>query len=86
MAKYAAEGVGAVIVSATRGEAGIRGVDASEAAALREAELRRAAAELGVSRVIDGGIEPISPGAGRPARQAEAEQDVGSERWETQRQ
>jgi LmbE family N-acetylglucosaminyl deacetylase len=66
LAKYAAEGVEVVIVSATRGETGIRGVDASEAAALREAELRRAAAELGVSRVVflgypDGGLADVDP-------------------------
>jgi LmbE family N-acetylglucosaminyl deacetylase len=66
LAKYAAEGVEVVIVSATRGETGIRGVDASEAAALREAELRGAAAELGVSRVVflgypDGGLADIDP-------------------------
>jgi LmbE family N-acetylglucosaminyl deacetylase len=66
LAKYAAEGVEVVIVSATRGETGIRGVDASEAAALREAELRRAAVELGVSRVIflgypDGGLAGVDP-------------------------
>jgi len=51
LAKYAAEGVLVAIVSATRGEAGIRGVGAAEAALIRESELRRAAAELGVSRV-----------------------------------
>lgn len=66
LAKYAAEGVEVVIVSATRGETGIRGVDAAEAAAIRGAELRRAAAELGVSRVrflgyLDGGLADVDP-------------------------
>jgi len=51
LAKYAAEGVRVVIISATRGEAGIRGTKAAEAARIRELELRQAAAELGVSEV-----------------------------------
>lgn len=66
LAKYAAEGVKVVVVSATRGEAGVSDLDAVEAAALREAELRQAAAELGVSRVVflgysDGGLADVDP-------------------------
>ena len=51
LAKYAAEGVEIVIVSATRGGIGIPGVDAIKAATIRESELRKAAAELGASEV-----------------------------------
>ncbi len=51
LAKYAAEGVEVAIVSTTRGEAGIRGLDAAEASRIREAELRQAAAELGANQV-----------------------------------
>lgn len=66
LAKYAAAGVEVVIVSATRGEAGIRGVSADQAGILREAELRRAAAELGASQVHflgypDGGLPDVNP-------------------------
>jgi LmbE family N-acetylglucosaminyl deacetylase len=67
LARYAAEGVRVVVVSATRGEAGIRSVDAGQAAGLREAELRQAASELGVDRVCilghpDGGLADVDPG------------------------
>ena len=51
LAKYAAEGIEVVVVSATRGEAGLPDADVARAGAIRESELRRAAAELGVSRV-----------------------------------
>ena len=51
LAKYAAEGVRIVLVSATRGEAGIPGLGAVETARLREAELTSAAQALGVSRL-----------------------------------
>jgi LmbE family N-acetylglucosaminyl deacetylase len=51
LAKYAAEGVEVVIVSATRGEAGIRGVDTADAAAIRASELHKAAARIGASEV-----------------------------------
>ena len=51
LAKYAAEGVRVVLVCATRGEAGIPGVSPAEAGKLREAELRRAVAELGLSEL-----------------------------------
>ncbi len=65
LAKYAAEGVEVVVVSATRGEGGIDDVDRTEASALREAELRQAAVELGVKRVVflgypDGGLANVS--------------------------
>jgi len=51
LAKYAAEGVRVVLVSATRGEAGIPGLSAAETACRREAELRAAARTLGVNRL-----------------------------------
>lgn len=66
LAKYAAEGVEVIIVSATKGEAGISGLSAAEAARIREAELRTAAAELGVQEVrflgyLDGTLADIDP-------------------------
>lgn len=51
LAKYAAEGVEVMIVSATKGEAGIKGLGVAETAAIHESELRRAAAELGAREV-----------------------------------
>jgi len=51
LAKSAAEGARVVLVSATRGEAGIPGLSAVETAHLREAELTSAAQALGVSRL-----------------------------------
>jgi LmbE family N-acetylglucosaminyl deacetylase len=51
LAKYAAGGTRVVLVSATRGEAGIPGMGQAETARLREAELRAAAHALGVSRL-----------------------------------
>lgn len=65
LAKYAAEGVDVVVVSATKGEGGIDDVDRAEASAFREAELRQAAVELGVKRVVflgypDGGLANVS--------------------------
>jgi len=51
LAKYAAEGVRIVLVSATRGEAGIPGLSAVETGRRREAELSAAAQALGVSRL-----------------------------------
>jgi LmbE family N-acetylglucosaminyl deacetylase len=67
LAKYAAEGVEVAIVLATRGEAGIRGLDAAEASRIREAELRQAAARLGASQVRfleyrDGTLPEVNPG------------------------
>ncbi len=66
LAKYAATGIEVVLVSATRGEAGIGGVVADQAGALREAELCRAAAELGASQVHflgyrDGSLPDVDP-------------------------
>lgn len=51
LAKYAANHTRVTLVCATRGEAGVEGLSAEEAGKLREAELRRAAAELGLSAV-----------------------------------
>lgn len=51
LVKYATEGVRVVLVSATRGEAGIPSLNAVETAHLREAELSSAAQVLGVSRL-----------------------------------
>jgi LmbE family N-acetylglucosaminyl deacetylase len=51
LAKYATEGVRVVLVSATRGEAGIPGLNSVDTAHLREAELSSAAQVLGVSRL-----------------------------------
>jgi len=51
LAKNTAEGVRVVLVSATRGEAGIQGLNAVETGRLREAELSAAAQVLGVSRL-----------------------------------
>ncbi len=49
LAKYAFNHTHVTLVCATRGEAGIPGKSPVEAGKIREAELRRAAAELGVS-------------------------------------
>jgi LmbE family N-acetylglucosaminyl deacetylase len=51
LAKYAAQGVRVVLVSATRGEAGIPGLDLTATACVREAELRAAAQMLGIARL-----------------------------------
>lgn len=51
LAKYAAHQTHVTLVCATRGEAGIPGLAPEEAAKIREGELRRAAAELGLSEV-----------------------------------
>lgn len=66
LAKYTAEGAEVILVSATKGEAGIPGLNAAEAARIREAELRAAAAELGVREVRflgypDGALASIDP-------------------------
>lgn len=49
LARYANRGVVVDLVVATRGEAGIPGKPAGETAILREGELRRACAELGIN-------------------------------------
>ena len=51
LAKYAAHQTHVTLVCATRGEAGIPGLAPEEAAKIREGELRRAAAELGLAEV-----------------------------------
>lgn len=48
LAKYAHQGVQVTLLCATRGEAGISGVRAEEAGAVRELELRQAAKFLGI--------------------------------------
>ncbi len=72
LAKAAAEGKRVHLVTATRGERGISGMSAAETAVLREAELRRACAELGVQQLtfldyVDGTLAniPDSVGAAR---------------------
>jgi LmbE family N-acetylglucosaminyl deacetylase len=51
LAKYAAEGMRIILVTATHGEAGIPGLNPVETARLREAELRAAARVLGIAEV-----------------------------------
>lgn len=72
LAKTAAAGKRVHLVTATRGEAGIPGKSTAETAAIREAELRRACAELGVQQLtfldyFDGKLShiPDSVGAAR---------------------
>lgn len=52
IAKYADRGHRIILVSATKGEAGIPGISAVEAAAVRQAEMMRAAGVLGIEQVI----------------------------------
>lgn len=64
LAKAAVGGKHVHLVTATRGEAGIANKSAVETAVLREAELRRACAELGVAQLtfldyLDGTLESI---------------------------
>jgi len=66
LAEYAAEGARVVLVSATRGEAGLPGIGAAETARIREAELRAAARTLGVAWVefldyVDGRLSQADP-------------------------
>jgi len=51
LAKYAAEGTHVTLISATRGEAGIPWTSPPATAAIRERELRAAAAVLGIAEV-----------------------------------
>lgn len=77
LARYAAEGVGTYLVTATRGERGRFGDGGERPGAdvvgkTREAELRAAAAELGVREVTvlgypDGGLDSLDPGAAQEA-------------------
>lgn len=48
LTKYAHQGVEVILLCATRGEAGIRGLSPEEAGAIREGELRKAAQHLGI--------------------------------------
>lgn len=52
LARYAAAGMRVILVSATRGEAGIPGLAPATAARLRSAELQAAARALGAEQVI----------------------------------
>lgn len=52
LARYAAEGVKVDLIVATRGQAGIPGQTPQKTAQLREAELHRACAELGIHRLV----------------------------------
>jgi N-acetylglucosamine malate deacetylase 2 len=69
LARYADEGIDVQLIVATRGEAGIPGKSTAETAVLREAELRRACAELGVPQLtflnyVDGKLATIVDSAG----------------------
>jgi LmbE family N-acetylglucosaminyl deacetylase len=48
LAKYAHQGIQIILLTATRGQAGIPGVKPEEAGAIREQELRQAAKHLGI--------------------------------------
>src|SRR5690242_19551692 len=71
LAKYAAEGVGVSLVTATRGERGRfgalgRGADPVEVGHVREAELRAAADVLGIREVTllgfpDAALDQVDP-------------------------
>lgn len=52
IAKYASHGHRVILVSATKGEAGIPGISVAEAAAIRQAEMMKAAGVLGIEQVI----------------------------------
>lgn len=69
LAKSTAEGKRVHLVTATRGEAGIPGKSTAETAVIREAELRRACAELSVQQLtfldyVDGKLETIPDNTG----------------------
>lgn len=69
LAKVAAEGKRVHLITATRGERGISGKSDKETAVLREAELRRACAELGVQQLtfldyMDGTLATIPDSVG----------------------
>src|SRR5215472_13793709 len=71
LAKYAAAGIEVHLITATRGERGRFGAPGAKATpaevgAAREAELRAAAAELGLNEVIllnypDGALDQVEP-------------------------
>ncbi len=69
LAKSVAEGSHVHLVVATRGEAGIPGKDAAETAFIREDELRRACAELGIQQLtfldfVDGKLDAVQDDLG----------------------
>ena len=65
LAKYADQGVQVILLTATRGEAGILGVGPAKAGAIREQELRRAAEHLGIEvfflGYMDGELSKVNP-------------------------
>jgi N-acetylglucosamine malate deacetylase 2 len=65
LAKYAQQGIQVILLCATRGEAGIEGMGAEEAGAIREVELRRAAKHLGIEvhflGHLDGQLSKVKP-------------------------
>jgi LmbE family N-acetylglucosaminyl deacetylase len=66
LAKYAHQGVQVILLCATRGEAGIAGVEPKKAGDIRERELRIAAEQLGIEVYFlgypDGGLAKTEPG------------------------
>jgi LmbE family N-acetylglucosaminyl deacetylase len=66
LAKYAHQGVQVILLCATRGEAGIPGVELEKAGDIRELELRKAAEKLGIEVYFmgypDGGLSKTEPG------------------------
>lgn len=66
LAKYAHRGVQVILLCATRGEAGIAGVEPEKAGDIRERELRLAAEQLGIEVHFmgypDGGLANTEPG------------------------
>jgi LmbE family N-acetylglucosaminyl deacetylase len=67
LARYAAEDVAVTLVCATKGEAGIPGLSAADAAVIREQELQAAAHVLGVSDLrflgyLDGHVAEVDEG------------------------
>jgi len=65
LAKYAHQDVQIILLCATRGEAGIPGINPEEAGAIRERELRKAAQHLGIEVYFlgyqDGGLANTPP-------------------------
>ena len=65
LAKYAHQGVQVILLCATRGEAGIHGVNPKEAGEIRERELQKAAEHLGIEVNFlgyqDGELAQIKP-------------------------
>jgi LmbE family N-acetylglucosaminyl deacetylase len=65
LAKYADQGVQIILLTATRGEAGIQDLEPAKAGAIREQELRRAAEHLGIEvfflGYMDGELSRVDP-------------------------